>query len=79
MELAELAGMSTGVVSTTRTTHATAAFYSHVNDNEAEIANQLVASGLDVAFGGGLKFFEGKNHTTQKGQEQERRQQESSD
>ncbi len=69
-ELAKKAGMSTGVVSTTRITHATpAAFYSHVNDrdNEAEIANQLVASGLDVALGGGLKFFVGKNQTTPTG------------
>ena len=70
VELARKAGMSKGVVSTTRITHATpAAFYSHVNDrdNEAEIANQLVASGLDVVLGGGLKFFIGKNQTTPTG------------
>jgi alkaline phosphatase len=70
LELAEKAGMSTGVVSTTRITHATpAAFYSHVNDrdNEAEIANQLVASGVDVVLGGGLKFFVGTNQTTPAG------------
>jgi alkaline phosphatase len=70
LEQAEKAGMSTGVVSTTRITHATpAAFYSHVNDrdNEAEIANQLVSSGLDVALGGGSKFFIGKNQTTPTG------------
>ena len=69
-ELAKKAGMSAGVVSTTRITHATpAAFYSHVNDrdNEAEIANQLVTSGVDVVLGGGLKFFVGKNQTTPAG------------
>ena len=62
-ELAKLAGMSTGVVSTTRITHATpAAFYSHVNDrdNETEIANQLVASGLRCGFGRRLEVLRRK-------------------
>jgi len=67
LEMAEKAGLATGVVSTSRITHATpAGFYSHVNDrdNEVEIANQLVASGMDVVLGGGLSYFVPKNDTT---------------
>ena len=59
-----------------------AAFYSHVNDrdNEAEIANQLVASGLDVASRRRLEVLRRKepDHSRRR-QEQERRQQESSE
>ena len=60
-DLAKKQGKSVGVVTTTRVTHATpAGFYAHVNDrdNEAKIAEQLLSSGLDVAFGGGQKFFQ---------------------
>jgi len=66
-EMAKNAGMSTGIVSTTRITHATpAGFYAHINDRdvEDEIANQLLDSEMDVVLGGGLKFFVAKNQTT---------------
>lgn len=61
--IAELAGdngLSTGVVTTTRITHATpAGAYAHINDrdDEAKIAEQLISSDLDVALGGGSSFF----------------------
>ncbi|WP_369425063.1 alkaline phosphatase [Methanothrix sp.] len=67
LELAEKAGLSTGVVTTTRITHATpAAFYAHVDnrDNESEIAEQLLTSGVEVALGGGMSYFIGKNDTS---------------
>lgn len=66
LEMAEAANKSTGVVTTTRITHATpAAFYAHVDnrDNESEIADQLLASNTEVALGGGLRFFVGRNET----------------
>jgi alkaline phosphatase len=70
LELAKAAGRGTGVVTTTRITHATpAATYAHVCHRDAEntIANQLVpggagynhalADGIDVVLGGGLRHF----------------------
>jgi alkaline phosphatase len=66
LELAEKEGLSTGLITTTRITHATpAAFYAHVDnrDNESEIADQLLKSGTDVILGGGLQYFIGGNHT----------------
>lgn len=66
LELAEKAGLSTGLVTTTRVTHATpAGFYAHVDnrDNESEIADQLVQSNVEVILGGGLQYFVGKNDT----------------
>ncbi|MGZ3422206.1 MAG: alkaline phosphatase [Polyangiales bacterium] len=70
LEMAEDAGWSTGVVTTTRVTHATpAATYAHINDRDAEedIAKQLVPAavgfnkalgdGLEVIFGGGQTQF----------------------
>ena len=70
LELAQAAGWSTGVVSTTRITHATpAATYSHIchRDGENTIAAQMVPGGLgfntalgggmDVVLGGGRKHF----------------------
>lgn len=51
LEMAEESGLSTGLITTTRITHATpAAFYAHVDnrDNESEIADQLLASGVEV-------------------------------
>ena len=70
LELAKAAGMGTGVVTTTRVTHATpAATYAHIcnRDLENDIAAQLVpngtgfnsalGSGLDVILGGGRKQF----------------------
>jgi alkaline phosphatase len=54
-------GMSTGIVSTTRLTHATpAAFFAHVRNrlSEGEIASQLIESeSWDLAMGGGRTFF----------------------
>ena len=66
-EIAKKAGYATGAITTTRITHATpAGFYAHTNDrdNEAVIAEQLLDSGMDVAMGGGYKFFIGKSQTT---------------
>jgi alkaline phosphatase len=70
LELAKAAGMGTGVVSTTRITHATpAATYAHVchRNGENNIANQMVPGGMgfnaalgdgvDVVLGGGLRHF----------------------
>jgi alkaline phosphatase len=59
-EIAKEQGMSTGLVVTSAITHATpAAFYAHQNSrkNYEEIANDFVKSDVDVAIGGGLKFF----------------------
>ncbi len=70
LELAEKAGLSTGLITTTRITHATpAAFYAHVDnrDNESEIADQLLKSKADVILGGGLQYFIGKNDTDHAG------------
>ncbi|GJQ63501.1 MAG: hypothetical protein SCALA702_25540 [Melioribacteraceae bacterium] len=65
LELAEEKGYLTGVISTSSITHATpACFYAHVESRkmEYEIAEFLVDSGVEVAIGGGTKFFlpEGK-------------------
>ncbi|QLG86825.1 alkaline phosphatase [Chitinibacter bivalviorum] len=72
LEIAKSAGLATGVVTTTRITHATpAATYAHVCHRDAEntIAAQLVPAGegmgyndklvdgVDVVFGGGSQFF----------------------
>jgi len=71
LEQAKAKGWSTGVVTTTRVTHATpAATYSHIchRDLENDIAAQAVpggvgynaalgANGLDVLMGGGRQFF----------------------
>ena len=59
-ELAETGGRATGVVTTSRITDATpAGVYAHVNDRNAEpaIAQQLLGSGVDVALGGGYRYF----------------------
>lgn len=70
LELAKAAGRGTGVVTTTRVTHATpAATYAHLcnRDLEADIAAQMVPGGagynsalkggIDVVLGGGSSFF----------------------
>src|SRR6056297_2519087 len=60
VELAENKGLSTGVISTTRLTHATpAVFTAHNKDRgkENEIAIDLLDSGVDFFYGGGLKHF----------------------
>jgi alkaline phosphatase len=72
LEMAKGKGLSAGVVTTTRVTHATpAATYAHIchRDLENDIAAALVpggagyntalgASGLDVVLGGGTQFFQ---------------------
>ena len=71
LELAKAAGMGTGVVTTTRITHATpAATYAHIchRDGENTIAAQMVpqgagynaalGDGIDVVMGGGLRHFQ---------------------
>ena len=53
-------GKSTGLVATSRITHATpAAFAAHVKSrsNEAAIAEQLIKSRVNVIFGGGRDYF----------------------
>lgn len=54
-------GFLSGVVATSSITHATpAAFYAHVNNRykENKIASQLQNSNINIAFGGGLNFFD---------------------
>ncbi|KJE97608.1 alkaline phosphatase [Capsaspora owczarzaki ATCC 30864] len=60
MEAAIARGMRTGVVVTSRITHATpASFTSHVldRDNEALIAVQQLGTGVDLYMGGGRCYF----------------------
>ena len=60
LEYAEEEGKSTGLVVTSRITHATpAAFAAHARerDLQSEIAEQLVNCGTEVLFGGGLAYF----------------------
>lgn len=57
---AKRAGMLTGVVTTTRVTHATpAGFYANAPQRgmEREIAGQLLERRIDVALGGGARYF----------------------
>ncbi len=59
-ELARRAGFKTGLVTTTRITHATpASFAAHVVDRHSEhaIAEQYVESGVDVLLGGGREYM----------------------
>ncbi|KNF08245.1 alkaline phosphatase III [Gottschalkia purinilytica] len=66
IEVAEEKDMSTGIITTTRLTHATpAAFASHnVNrSNENEIAVDYLDSGVDFFAGGGLRHFIPNNWT----------------
>lgn len=59
-ELAEAEGRATGAVTTSWITDATpAGVYAHVNDRDAGpvIASQLLGSGVDVALGGGYRYF----------------------
>ena len=60
LEAARDAGFATGLVATSRITHATPAGYaSHVPQraDEAEIASQMAIARLDVMIGGGGRFF----------------------
>jgi alkaline phosphatase len=63
LELAAERGMSTGLVATSRITHATpAAFAAHVPNRqmEWEIARQIVAQRPTVVLGGGSALFDGR-------------------
>ncbi len=65
LEAAEARGMATGLVATSRITHATpASFAAHVESRaeEREIARQFAASGVDLLFGGGLGSFTGEGN-----------------
>ena len=60
LEAAETRGLATGLVVTSRVTHATpASFAAHVPERWAEeaIAAQMMEAGLEVLFGGGRRFF----------------------
>jgi alkaline phosphatase len=60
LEAAKLVKMKTGLVATSRITHATpASFASHVpnRDQEEDIAVHLLQNRVDVMFGGGRKMF----------------------
>ncbi|GBF36395.1 alkaline phosphatase [Methanofervidicoccus abyssi] len=60
LELAKCSGKATGLVTTTRITHATpAVFASHVEKRsmEEEIARQLIEEKVNVLFGGGKEKF----------------------
>ncbi|KKH50690.1 alkaline phosphatase [Methanosarcina sp. 1.H.A.2.2] len=60
LEGSKLEGKATGLVVTSRVTHATpAAFASHVDDrdNENEIMEQMVYGDIDIVFGGGSGYL----------------------
>jgi alkaline phosphatase len=60
LEIAKRLGKATGLVSDTRLTHATpAAFASHQPHRslENEIAEEMLATGVDVMLSGGLRYF----------------------
>ncbi len=60
LDVARARGMRAGVVSDTRLTHATPASFSvHVEHrgSEAEIAEKMASSGLDLLMSGGLSYF----------------------
>lgn len=60
MEAAEEHGWATGIITTTRLTHATpASFCAHniSRNNENEIAVDMAASGVDFIAGGGIRHF----------------------
>lgn len=64
MEAARDRGMATGLAVTSPITHATpAVFATHLANriDEATIAEQLLASGVDVLLGGGRRFFLPRN------------------
>jgi alkaline phosphatase len=60
LEGSKLEGKATGLVATSRVSHATpAAFAAHVDnrDNETEIMKQMVYENIDVVFGGGSSYL----------------------
>ena len=69
LEAAKLKGKATGLVATSRVTHATpAAFASHVQDRGMDnaIMEHMVYNSVDVVFGGGARHLipSGESHTT---------------
>ena len=69
LEQAKKAGLSTGLISDTRITHATPASYAaHVISRkmESEIAEQMLETAPDLLLSGGLKFFIPKNAKNKK-------------
>lgn len=65
LENARDKGKATGLVTTTRITHATpAVFAAHIDDrdNENAIAEQLVNADVNVLLGGGLRHFISEGH-----------------
>ena len=67
LEMAEAAGMPTGLVATSSIVHATpAAFYAHARrrQNYEEIAADLLQTDIDFFIGGGAKFFERRETDT---------------
>ena len=60
LEAAKLSGRATGLVATSRITHATpAAYASHIEDRgwDNDIMEQMVYNNIDVAFGGGARHL----------------------
>jgi alkaline phosphatase len=60
LEASKLKGKATGLVATSRVTHATpAGFAAHVDnrDNETQIAEQMVYENIDVVFGGAASYL----------------------
>lgn len=60
LEAAKLVGKATGIVATSRITHATPAAYvshNHSRNNENDIMEQIVYQNLDVVFGGGKRHL----------------------
>lgn len=69
MELAADNGKATGIVVTTYLQHATpGAFYAHVPSRHeyATISEQLLASDIDIAIGGGMAFFKERYNNRKK-------------
>ena len=69
MELAADKGKATGLVVTTYLQHATpGAFYAHVPSRHeyATISEQLLASDIDIAIGGGIAFFKERYNNRKK-------------
>ena len=61
IEMLENKGYVSGIVATSSVVHATpAAFYAHSDDryDYKNISNQLIDSSINIALGGGLKFFD---------------------
>lgn len=61
LEAVEARGLATGLIATSRITHATpASFAAHVpvRAQESEIARQLAASDVDLLFGGGARYVD---------------------